>query len=150
MDFLSLSRSCGQTSSNCPNGFIGNNDLSPVVSRYLISDGCKLSEAHVERLLTFSLLELLTNARNNAELALESRNDLISNNNIRLSIKRSSFRVPQNDPLEPEVCNGFSGDLSRKGSISSKRGVLSSNLDSIGNVAGYKVQVNERGRHDNL
>ena len=70
------------TSSNSPDGFIGNDNILPGILRQLALDSIELAGDDIQGLSSFSLFETFTNAEDDAQVILNSVFGLIGNNLI--------------------------------------------------------------------
>ena len=74
MSFLSLLSCSGNTSTDCPDGLISNNNLAPVID--LLSNGGKLSSIDSISLARLTFVKLLTNAGHDTHILVEGGPDL--------------------------------------------------------------------------
>ena len=83
MGFLSLFWGSSDSSANCPNWFVSNDDLRPVSD--LLSNDLKMLLAHLHGVSSFSLFKKLSNAVDDAESSIQSLLDLLANELIRFA-----------------------------------------------------------------
>jgi len=115
------------TGADGPDRFVSNNNAVPVGDG--ASDGIELSLKDIICSSSFSLLESLSNADNRLKIGSLGLGDLLSNDLVSLTEKLSSLRVTDEGPLESEVDNLLSTDLTSESSISASADVLSANED---------------------
>ena len=89
MNFLCLLGGGGFSSSNGPDGFVGNDYIIPVVNVCL--DCCHLSLIDSHGVSSLSFLKLFTNAGNDLKVVFQGMLCLQSNNFITLTEDVSSF-----------------------------------------------------------
>ena len=115
------------TCSNSPDWLVSNNNVAPVLNH--LSDGVELSLIDFSSFATFSLSEELSNACKNNESLIKCELGLFSNFLIRLTIESSSLGVTGQSVEDTSILDHLNWKFTSVGTVSSKRKVLSGNLD---------------------
>mmetsp|Transcript_13312 Transcript_13312/g.21849 ORF Transcript_13312/g.21849 Transcript_13312/m.21849 type:complete len:202 (+) Transcript_13312:460-1065(+) len=126
MSLLCLLRSSSQSSSNGPDGFIGNDNIVPIFLTENIGICLNLREDKVICSSSLTCFQWLTTARNNLQSLVKSILGLGGNLGITLSLS-TTFRVSHNSPLNTHILQHIRRCLSSKGTISLGPHILSSN-----------------------
>mmetsp|Transcript_440 Transcript_440/g.1006 ORF Transcript_440/g.1006 Transcript_440/m.1006 type:complete len:217 (+) Transcript_440:1341-1991(+) len=126
MSVLCLLRSGSQSSSNGPDGFIGNDNIVPVLLAEDIGICLNLRKDKVIGSSSLTCLQWLTAACNNLQSLVKSILGLGGNLSISLSLS-TTFRMSHNSPLNTHVLQHISRCLSSKGTISLSPNILRSN-----------------------
>mmetsp|Transcript_6989 Transcript_6989/g.13748 ORF Transcript_6989/g.13748 Transcript_6989/m.13748 type:complete len:229 (+) Transcript_6989:433-1119(+) len=122
MDFLSLSGSGHDTSSNSPNRLISNDDLRPVLD--FLEKGLHLGGKDLEHLTTVPLLKSLANAGNNAKALAKGIGAFLSDKFTGLIEDCAPLGVAEDDPRDLSINEHISTNLTSVGTVLSNPAVL--------------------------
>jgi len=119
---LSLLRRSGHTSTDSPDGLVGNNDLAPIVD--LLADSIELASVDGIGLTRLTLIKLLTNASHDAEVLLERHLHLLCDFLVGLTKDMAPLAMTKDDPTEAEVLKHDSAGLTSVSTVAVERTVL--------------------------
>jgi hypothetical protein len=149
MGVLGLFRGGGQTSSNGPDGFVGNDDLLPV----LLGEGIGISLDLRENILvggsSLPLLKGLSTACHDRQTLVQGVLGLGGDLNIALSLS-TAFRMSNNNPADSHISKHISAGLTSEGAISLHPAILGTDRDIAAKSLLHLLDVNLRWADDNL
>jgi len=109
MSFLSNFRGGSLSCADSPDGFIGDDDLGPILDTPL--DCIELYLKHIMSVALFSLFKVLPYANNRMKAVLLAPLNLLRYNLVSFKEVLSSFAVPNDDPMKAEILNLLSTHL---------------------------------------
>ena len=128
---LSLLWGSDLTGTDGPDWLVSNDDIAPMSNSELISNSLKLSSVNNVGLSGLSLLELLSNANHDVHSVINGDLGLDGNILIGLTKERSSFGVTGEGPLDTNIGELISGDISSESTSSILRHILGRDLDIL-------------------
>mmetsp|Transcript_28022 Transcript_28022/g.65147 ORF Transcript_28022/g.65147 Transcript_28022/m.65147 type:complete len:464 (+) Transcript_28022:520-1911(+) len=146
---LGLFRGCSETSSNGPNGFVGNNNVFPVLLVKDVSVGLDLREDKIVGGSSFSAFQRFTTACNDLEALVESVLGLGGNFGVGFSLS-TTFGVTHQGPLDTHVGQHIGRGFSSKGAISLCPHILGTNRDITTDSRLDRLKVDLGWANDNF
>ena len=131
-----------------PDGFIGNDNLGPVLD--LVGDGLELSGDDLNGLASLALLQALSAAEDDAKSTVNSGLGLAGNERVVLLENNPALRVAQDGPVDATLLELLHRDLTSKGAVWLVVDVLGSDLDALGQLVADQLEVDGRGGDNDL
>mmetsp|Transcript_54924 Transcript_54924/g.111624 ORF Transcript_54924/g.111624 Transcript_54924/m.111624 type:complete len:207 (+) Transcript_54924:636-1256(+) len=130
MGLLGLIRSGNLSCANCPDRFVGNDNLAPVLWLQLLDHRIQHPLVHLVGLAGLPLFQQLPNGQNNLESSCKSLGHLLGNILVGLTVLRATLRVAQQSPLDSSVLELCGTDLTGEGTFSCLAAVLGTGRDA--------------------
>mmetsp|Transcript_17128 Transcript_17128/g.37547 ORF Transcript_17128/g.37547 Transcript_17128/m.37547 type:complete len:205 (+) Transcript_17128:405-1019(+) len=150
MHLLSLLWRCHLAGTNGPDWLIGDHDLVPLSLRQRRGNGLHLLIEHVEGRVRLALLQLLANAGDGGETVVDGKLGLVGHHLARLSAVLTTLAVTQDHPVKAVVLQHGGRRLASPGTRGFVPQVLCSNSVVRAQCRLHLIEVDERGRHDDL
>lgn len=150
MDLLGLLLGSDLAGSDGPDGFVGNDNVLPVLLLDGGGNGLELALDDIVGDVLLALLEGLTDTSDDLEARVEGRLDLVSYELVRVAEERAALRVAEDDPWDAGVLDLLGGDFTSEGARLLAVRVLGRDLDGLLDVTGDVEEVQGGGRNDDL
>ena len=137
------------TCTDCPYGFISEDDVAELLGGEVEERTFELCLHHFVLLAALALFEHFANAEDDLEAVLQSQVGLFLENFGGFAIVGAAFAVAEDDILCTRALDHGCGNLTRVGTAHFVGAVFGTQTDDIGiQFAGYGSQVNEGGADD--
>mmetsp|Transcript_9601 Transcript_9601/g.17333 ORF Transcript_9601/g.17333 Transcript_9601/m.17333 type:complete len:214 (+) Transcript_9601:307-948(+) len=153
MGLLRHLRGGGETSTNGPDGFVGNRHIGPILLAKNGGGCLELFGADVHGRSSLTFLLLLSDAKHNLKTLGKCQLRLLGNKFAVLtshSEPLTAFGVTKNHPRDTHILELTGGDLAGVGAGSRQTAVLGGNFNILPQRLKGDRDVNEGGTHDNL
>jgi hypothetical protein len=147
MDLLRLRGGSHLAGANSPDGLVGNNHVSPLLSADRLGDGSELVGDDGDGLALLALLEGLTAAQDNADVLVEGVLGLGGDEGVGLLEDDAALGVPDQGPADVGVLELGGGDLASVGALVLVEDVLGGDLDFLAQLGACEEEV-DGGRGD--
>lgn len=148
VNLLSLLGGGDLASANGPDGFVGNDNLGPVVDLGL--EGLELLADNLNGLAGLALLEALTTAPDDVNAVLGSVLGLGGNNVVRLAEDGAALGVAKDGPVDVGVSQLGDREFAGECTVGLVVDVLGGNLDLLAKTLAGRDEVKGGGGNDNL
>lgn len=150
VDLLGLLGGSDLAGADGPDGLIGNDDLLPLLLGKVLGDSSKLPSNDVDGFASLTLLQGLTNAKDDVQATINGSLGLASNELVSLLKDDTTLAVSDNDPVNLSILELLNANFTGESTVGLVEDILGSNANlGVGSLAGEE-EVESGGGDDDL